>query len=90
MRELFFDLPEAIENTQKLAEICNLEILINQRYFPKVEIPAGFMADEYLKKITREKALPLYGKNGSVPAEIEERINYNWTLFAKKALPIIF
>jgi len=35
MRELFADVPEAVENTQKVADMCNLEILIDQRYFPK-------------------------------------------------------
>ena len=41
MRELFYDIPEAVENTQKVAELCNLEIELDQRYFPKVEIPDG-------------------------------------------------
>ena len=62
MLELFSDVPEAVENTQKVADLCNLEILIDQRYFPKVEIPDGLTSAEYLKKVTYEKALPLYGK----------------------------
>ena len=49
MRELFSDIPEAVENTQKVADMCNLEILIDQRYFPKVETPEGD-PEEYLKK----------------------------------------
>ncbi len=90
MQELFFDLPEAIENTQKVAEKCNLEILIDQRYFPKVEIPPGLDSAEYLKKITHEKALPLYGKNGSVPKEIEERINYELDIICQKGFDTYF
>jgi DNA polymerase III subunit alpha len=62
MRELFADIPEAVENTQKVADMCNLEILINQRYFPKVKVPEGMTSGEYLIKTTYEKALPLYGK----------------------------
>lgn len=62
MWELFADVPEALENTQKIADMCDLEILIDQRYFPKVEIPEGMESGEYLKKITFEKALALYGK----------------------------
>jgi DNA polymerase-3 subunit alpha len=63
MRELFADVPEAVENTQKVADMCNLEILIDQRYFPKVKVPQGLTSAEYLKKVTYEKALPLYGKS---------------------------
>jgi DNA polymerase-3 subunit alpha len=62
MQELFYDIPEAVDNTQKVADMCNLEILIDQRYFPKVKIPDGLESADYLKKITYEKALPLYGK----------------------------
>ncbi len=65
MAELFYDLPEAVENTQKVADLCNLEILIDQRYFPQVEIPEGMTSAEYLQKVVYEKALPLYGKDQS-------------------------
>ena len=41
MNELFFDIPEAVENTRKVADMCNLEISIDQRYFPKVKIRSG-------------------------------------------------
>jgi len=62
MRELFYDIPEAVENTQKVADMCNLEILIDQRYFPKVKIPEGVTSEEFLRRITYERAIPLYGK----------------------------
>ena len=63
MQELFFDLPEAVGNTQKIADLCNLEIKINQRLFPHVEVPEGMTSEEYLIKQTYEKALPMYGKS---------------------------
>ncbi len=65
MMELFFDLPEAVQNTQKVAEMCNLEILIDQRYFPQVEIPEGMTSENYLRKMVYEKALLMYGKLAS-------------------------
>lgn len=62
MRELFHDIPQAVENTQKIADMCDLKILIDQRYFPKVKIPEGITSEEFLKRITYERAIPLYGK----------------------------
>jgi DNA polymerase-3 subunit alpha len=96
MQELFFDLPEALENTQKIAASCNLEIKTNQRYFPKVEIPQGLTPEEYLKKITYEKALPLYGKPSEalqtlqIPADIKERIDYELNIICKKGFDTYF
>lgn len=62
MQELFYDLPEALENTLKVAEECNLEIKINQRYFPKAKIPAGKTSEEYLREEVYRKAIQIYGQ----------------------------
>lgn len=90
MMELFSDIPEAVENTQKVAGMCNLEIKIDQRYFPQVEIPEGFTTAEYLVKITYEKALPLYGQNGVIPDAIKERIDYELNIICKKGFDTYF
>ncbi|MCX6797116.1 MAG: DNA polymerase III subunit alpha [Candidatus Doudnabacteria bacterium] len=90
MRELFFDLPEAVENTQKIAAMCDLKIAINQRYFPKVEAPEGMGTEEYLKKIVHEKSLALYGQNGIVPEEIKKRIDYELEIICKKSFDTYF
>ncbi len=90
MMELFYDIPEALENTQKVADMCNLEIQIDQRYFPHVEIPEGFTTAEYLVKITYEKALPLYGQDGVIPDAIKERIDYELNIICKKGFDTYF
>jgi DNA polymerase-3 subunit alpha len=90
MRELFYDVPEAVENAQKIADLCDVEIPIDQRYFPMVPIPEGLTSEEYLKKITHEKAIPLYGKNGVVPPEIVERMDYELNIICKKGFDTYF
>jgi len=90
MQELFFELPEALENTQKIADACDLEIKINQRYFPSVEIPAGLTSEEYLKRLTWEKAAALYGKEGVIGQEIKERIDYELDIICKKGFATYF
>lgn len=41
MSELFKDLPEAIENSQKIAERCNVKIPMDQTLLPDFPVPAG-------------------------------------------------
>lgn len=56
MRGLFLDLPEAIENTQKVADKCNVEIPYGEWILPLYPIPKGETAEEHLEKMVQEKA----------------------------------
>jgi DNA polymerase III subunit alpha len=49
--KLFKDEPEAIENTRKIADMCNLEIEIGKWKFPNFKIESGLSADEELKRL---------------------------------------
>ncbi len=55
MAEVFHDLPDAIENTIKIAEKCNLEITLGKWFFPKFPLPEGITADEQLRKLAHER-----------------------------------
>ncbi len=83
MLEKFQDFPEAVSNTSEIASKCNLKILTNQRYFPKVEVPAGKTTGEYLRELTYERAINFYGKNGKIPEEIQKRIDYELDIIIK-------
>ncbi len=90
MLERFKDIPEAVYNTAEVAEKCNLKILTNQRYFPKVEVPSGKTTAEYLRELTYVRAVPLYGKDGVVPEEIQKRIDYELDIIIKKGFDTYF
>lgn len=51
MSELFSYIPEALENTQKIADRCNVEIEFGKFHLPKFEIPNGLTSYEYLKQL---------------------------------------
>ena len=53
MRELFFDLPEAIDNTVEIAKRCNCEIELGTYHLPEYPVPAGATLEATL----REEAL---------------------------------
>jgi DNA polymerase-3 subunit alpha len=54
MLALFPDLPDAVTNTQLVAEQCNLELEFGRLHLPEPEIPAGYTAHAYLTHLSRE------------------------------------
>ncbi len=64
MRRLFGELPEAIENTWKIAERCNVELALGGQknpHFPNYECPEGLTHKAYLTRIAAEGVRRLYG-----------------------------
>ncbi len=51
MRALFPDLPEAIDNTGKIADMCDFEMEFDRLHLPEPELPAGVSAHEYLERL---------------------------------------
>ena len=51
MQSIFFDLPDAIENTVKIAAKCNVEIPLGSWSFPKFNLPIGKTDAEYLEEL---------------------------------------
>ena len=54
MRKLFPYAQEAIDNTQKIADRCNVEIVFGEKKLPKYDVPDGFTSWEYLNKLCYE------------------------------------
>jgi DNA polymerase-3 subunit alpha len=91
MEALFADIPEAVSNTEAIAERCEVEIPVNQRYFPHVSIPSGHTYESYLKEIVLGQATNSYGNNqGQVPPEILERIDYELDIICSKGFAPYF
>mgnify|MGYP003614251054 FL=1 len=64
MRELFRELPEAIENTWKIAERCNVTLALDGQknpHFPNYQCPGGLSHKQYLTQIATEGVRRLYG-----------------------------
>lgn len=54
METLFFDLPEAVENTVKIADCCNVEFDFSSLHLPIFKAPAPYTSSEYLKKLCND------------------------------------
>ncbi|KQC14024.1 MAG: hypothetical protein APR63_06390 [Desulfuromonas sp. SDB] len=84
MWELFGDIPEALLNTQKIADSCNLEIKLNpsQPELPDFDIPSEYKTiEEYIEHLTMTGAKLKYGKKLS--DKIIQRIKYELDVIFK-------
>ena len=61
LRELFPDVPEAFDNTVKIAERCNVEFTFGKYFLPEFKLPEGVTSLSYLKQLCREGFDELYG-----------------------------
>ena len=77
MADVFKDTPEAIENTQKIAEKCNFNFELGKTKLPHYEVPAGKTADGYLKELCYQGLEKRYGKNPE--KNIIERLEYEFS-----------
>lgn len=87
MIEAFAELPEAIENTRKIAKACNLEIPIGRWILPNYPLPEGETAEEHLKKLVWERVKDRFPK---LTEEIKRRLDYELEVICKKGFATYF
>lgn len=73
MEDLFGNIPEALENTCRIADRCHVEIEFGVTKLPKFDVPEGYTSWEYLNKLCFEGLERLYDP---VTEELRERLNY--------------
>lgn len=71
--EYFADVPEAIENTVKVADMCELELELGKWVFPNFPIEGGLNANDKLRALTYEG---LKNRGLEETKEVKERIEY--------------
>ncbi|MFC1846797.1 DNA polymerase III subunit alpha [Chloroflexota bacterium] len=80
MAELYKDIPQALENTHKIAEMCNLELEFGRLHLPEIEIPEGKTADQYLADLCYADLPRFYPDAGE---QIKERLEYELEVIQK-------
>ena len=73
MASLFRFVPEAVMNTEKIAERCDVTITFGERKLPKFDVPEGYDSWSYLNKLCHDGVAERYHP---VSREIEERLTY--------------
>lgn len=64
---------QALQNTQRIADRCNVEIEFGVTKLPKYDVPDGLTSWEYLNKLCYEGLEKHYG---DPPQELKERLKY--------------
>ena len=73
MRELFPYALQALQNTQRIADRCQVEIEFGVTKLPKYDVPEGYTSWEYLKKLCYDGLATRYPDAG---AQLKERLEY--------------
>ena len=81
MEALFPDFPDAIENTVKVAEKCNVEVTLGKWFFPKFPLPEGVTADTQLSELAHAALKEKIPDGG---AEALERLEHELGIISQK------
>ena len=88
MRDLFRDHPDACDNTLLIAERCEVTLREGENLLPRFNVPAGETEDSWLTKMANEGLADRL--NGDVPADYQERLNYELSVMIKMGFPGYF
>ncbi|MCK4965584.1 DNA polymerase III subunit alpha, partial [bacterium] len=81
MKEIFKDVPEAVANTVKIAEKCNLLIDFDKHYLPNFNVPdEATSLDDYLSNLANEGMKKRFPE---VTTEIKDRLDYEISIIKK-------
>ncbi|MBI4039609.1 DNA polymerase III subunit alpha [Candidatus Daviesbacteria bacterium] len=87
MSDLFADLPEAIANTQRIAQACNLELSMGKLIMPKYPLPVQESANKHLENMCSQRIKNRYSHPTQ---EVMDRINYELSVIEKKHFSTYF
>ena len=81
MLEAFPQCPEAVENSAKIAQRCNVEFEFGKTKLPHFDVPEGYGHFEWFSYICRKGLVERYGENP--PEEYVDRLNYELEVINK-------
>ncbi len=81
MEVLFKDEPDAIENSAKIADLCNLELELGKWVFPDYKVASGLSYDDELRRLVYEGLLK---RKVEKTDEVEKRVEYELSVIKAK------
>ncbi len=80
MESLFNYAPDAIENTLKIAERCNVEFDFDTIHLPQYDVPEGYTVNSYLRELCFKGLEERYNNPSK---EVVDRLNYELDVIEK-------
>jgi DNA polymerase-3 subunit alpha len=99
MAETFKDYPDALANTLKIAERCNVKLPSGENHLPDFDVPPGFTVDSYFDHVTRTgfaqrlprlQQLQAQGLLRHTIDEYERRLDYELEMIKQMKYPGYF
>ncbi|HEY1912370.1 MAG TPA: DNA polymerase III subunit alpha, partial [Vicinamibacterales bacterium] len=99
MADVFKDYPDAVANTMRIAERCNVVIGEGENFLPDFDVPIGFTVDSYFEEVARDgfkqrlarlKELAASGTLRHTIDEYERRLAYELDMIKKMKYPGYF
>ena len=87
MIEAFKDVPEAIENTQKIVEECNFEFNLQKTRLPRFPLPESTTPDDYLRELC---IVGLKKRGLKFKGEVKQRLEYELEIIKKTGFASYF
>ena len=75
MTELFGGCEGALENTAKIADMCNLEFTFGKYHLPEFQLPPGYDSAAYLKKLCDEGYQARYGGDDQYRSQLQYELD---------------
>ncbi len=80
LRSLFPNVPEAFDNTVKIAERCNMEFEFNQYHLPSFPVPDGYTNEAYFRELCQKGFTERYP---DAPDSYRERLEYEISVISR-------
>ncbi|MHB9130675.1 MAG: DNA polymerase III subunit alpha [Armatimonadota bacterium] len=90
MYAYFPDDAEALENSARIAELCDVTIELDNPQLPQYEVPAGETWDSYLRQICDTQLQHVYRDDSAMRTTAAERLDYELEVISKKGLSAYF
>lgn len=87
MKTLFIQYPEAIENTVRIANMCDVTLSVGKWILPNFPIPDNMTPADYLRKLVNERVGKKYPV---ITDEVKKRIEYELDIINTKGYPTYF
>jgi DNA polymerase-3 subunit alpha len=81
---------EAVENSARIAELCNVEIELDNPRLPQFDVPEGETWDSHLRNICSERLEQIYETGSELKQEAVERLDYELDIISQKGLSAYF
>jgi DNA polymerase-3 subunit alpha len=90
MRAVFAEVPDALTNTLRVAEKCDLKLDFGISKYPAYQPPEGYTRERYLSELCYQGLRERYGERAETDSELRQRLDYELSVLEKAGFTSYF